>query len=86
MPKGYPSVLTVKVFKTESKNPYFELKFAVTFSVLSIHVSLNFGYLTLELHDVPIFQKKSGTSGNLSLYSTRRSLKLKGAALEMHLL
>ena len=73
-----------KLVKHQKFSKYFD--HGCSFSVLSIHALLNFGYLSLELHGVPIFWWESDTSGNLSLYSAQTSLKLEGPALQMHLL
>ena len=56
-----------------------------SFSILSVHKSLNFGCLSLELHNVPIFRRGCDTSGTLSLYSARIYLKLEKPALEKNI-
>ena len=56
-----------------------------SFPILATHKSLNFGELSLELHNFSMFRWESDTSGTLSLYSAGTCLKLQGPT-SMHIL
>ena len=56
-----------------------------SFPKLAIHKSLNFGELSLELHNFSMSRWESDTSGTLSLYSAGTCLKLERPTL-MHIL